>query len=83
MLNNLFASSANYFISLAYDESDSDIKLERLKAVLNSEIDINDFENTYQISEHEFDSLKNHFTEYELTLKKKCIIGFKTNKKSK
>lgn len=61
--------AVNYFLSLANDNSKSEIGFGKVKSSLYSDIDINELEKTYQVSKHELDSLKNHFNEFELTLK--------------
>jgi len=59
----------NYFLSLANDNSKSEIRIEKLKSSLYSDIDIKELEKTYQVSKHGLDSLKNHFDEYESSIK--------------
>ena len=59
----------NYFLSLANDNSKSGIRFEKLKISLYSDIDIKELEKTYQVTEHDLDSLKNHFNEYESSIK--------------
>ena len=75
--SNLFAqfyeaieeNAVNYFLSLANGNPVSEIEFEKLKFTLYSVIDPVEFEKTYQISKNELDSLKNHFNEYELSIK--------------
>ena len=62
-------NAVNYFLSLADDSSKSQMEFEILKTALYSDIDIKEFENTYQITKHELDSLKEHFNGYESQLK--------------
>jgi hypothetical protein len=74
---NLFAQfyeaiekdAVNYFLSLADDNSKSEMEFEKLKTVLYSDIDINELEKTYKVTLHNLDSLKNHFNEYESSIK--------------
>lgn len=74
---NLFAQfyeaiekdAVNYFISLADDNSKSQIRFDKLKSSLFSDIDKETIEKTYQVSKHGLDSLKNHFDEYESSIK--------------
>lgn len=74
---NLFAqfyeaiekNAVNYFTSLADDNSKSEIEFEKLKTALYSDIDKETIEKTYQVSKHGLDSLKNHFDEYESSIK--------------
>ena len=74
---NLFAQfyeviendAVNYFLSLADDNSKSDLEFEKLKTALYSDIEINELENTYQTTTKELDSLKKHFNEYESSIK--------------
>ena len=61
--------AVNYFLSLADNNSKSEIEFEKLKTSLYSDIDIKELEKTYQVSKHELDSLKNHFNEYESSIK--------------
>ncbi len=75
--SNLFAQfyeviekdAVNYFLSLADDNSKSEIEFEKLKTSLYSDIDIKELEKTYQVTKHDLDSLKNHFNEYESSIK--------------
>ena len=74
---NLFAQfyeviendAVNYFLSLADDDSKSDLEFEKLKTALYSDIEVNELENTYQTTTKELDSLKKHFNEYESSIK--------------
>ncbi len=74
---NLFAQfyeviendAVNYFLSLADDNSKSDLEFEKLKTALYSDIEVNELENTYQTTTKELDSLKKHFNEYESSIK--------------
>jgi len=74
---NLFAqfyeaiekNAVNYFTSLADDNSKSEIEFEKLKTALYSDIDKETIEKTYQVSKHGLDGLKNHFDEYESSIK--------------
>jgi hypothetical protein len=62
-------NAVDYLISLADDSSKSEMEFEILKTALYSDIDLSELEKTYQVSKHGLDSLKNHFSEYESTLK--------------
>lgn len=62
-------AAAQYFINLSNKSSDADNDLIKLKELLFQNYDNVDFENKYQISANNFDSLKNHFNEYESTIK--------------
>ena len=61
--------AVNYFLSLADDNSKSEIEFEKLKTSLYSDIDKKEIEKTYQVTKHGLDSLKNHFDEYESSIK--------------
>jgi hypothetical protein len=58
-----------YFLSLANDNSKSEIRFEKLKSSLYLDIDKETIEKTYQVPKHGLDSLKNHFDEYESSIK--------------
>ena len=61
--------AVDYFLSLADDNSKSEIEFEKLKTSLYSDIDAETIEKTYQVSMQGLDSLKNHFDEYESSIK--------------
>lgn len=61
-------AAAQYFINLSNNSSYADSDLIILKNLLFQSYD--EIESKYQTSIHEFDSLKNHFNEYESTIKK-------------
>lgn len=62
-------ASAQYFINLSNKSSDADNVLIKLKGLLFQNYDTVEFESKYQTSINQFDSLKNHFNEYEATIK--------------
>lgn len=62
-------AAAQYFISLSNKNLVTDNDLLRLKNLLFQSYDKVDFESKYQISINQFDILKNHFNEYESTIK--------------
>jgi hypothetical protein len=62
-------TAAQYFISLSNKDSEIDSDLLKLKEMLLRNYDKAKLENNYQTSINDFDSLKNHFTEYESTVK--------------
>lgn len=62
-------AAAQYFINLSNKNSDADSDLIKLKKLLFQNYDRVEFENKYQTSINQFDSLKNHFNEYEATIK--------------
>jgi len=62
-------NAVNYFLLLDDDNSKSEIEFEKLKSSLYSDININELGKTYQVSKHEVDSLKNHSSEYESSIK--------------
>ena len=62
-------SATEYFISLSNKDSEVDSDLSKLKEILFRNFDKTELESKYQMSINDFDSLKNHFTEYESTVK--------------
>ena len=58
-------AAAQYFINLSNKNSDADSDLIKLKNLLFQNYDRVEFENKYQTSINQFDSLKNHFNQYE------------------
>jgi len=62
-------TAAKYFISLSNKDSEVDSDLLKLKEILFRNYDKVELENKYQTSINDFDSLKNHFNEYESTIK--------------
>ena len=62
-------AAAQYFINLSNKSSDADNDLIKLKDLLFQNYDKVEFESKYQTSINQFDSLKNHFNEYESTIK--------------
>ena len=62
-------SATEYFISLSNKDSEVDSDLSKLKEILFRNFDKTELESKYQTSINDFDSLKNHFNEYEPTIK--------------
>lgn len=62
-------AAAKYFINLSNKSSNADNDLIKLKDLLFQRYDKFEFESKYQTSINHFDSLKNHFNEYEATIK--------------
>ena len=62
-------AAAQYFINLSSKSSDADNDLIKLKGLLFQNYDTVEFESKYQTSINQFDSFKNHFNEYEATIK--------------
>jgi hypothetical protein len=62
-------AAAKYFINLSNKSSNADNDLIKLKDLLFQRYDKFEFESKYQTSINQFDSLKNHFNEYEATIK--------------
>jgi len=62
-------AAAQYFINLSNKSSDADYDFIKLKNLLFQSYDKVEFESKYQISINDFDSLKNHFNEYESIIK--------------
>ncbi len=62
-------AAAQYFINLSNKNLDADNDLIKLKDLLFQSYDKVEFENNFQSSMTAFDSLKNHFNEYESKLK--------------
>lgn len=62
-------AAAHYFINLSNKSSDADNDLIKLKNLLFQSYDKVEFESKYQTSINLFDSLKNHFNEYESSQK--------------
>ena len=58
-------TAVQYFINLSNKSSDADNDLIELKDLLFQSYDKAELENKYQTSINQFDSLKNHFNEYE------------------
>ena len=58
-------AAVQYFINLSNKSSDADNDLIELKDLLFQSYDKAELENKYQTSINQFDSLKNHFNEYE------------------
>ncbi len=61
--------AAQYFVNLSNQDSKSEENLFKLKETLFKNYDKAELESKYQISIKDFDSLKNHFNEYESTIK--------------
>lgn len=61
--------AAQYFISLSNKDSDAENNLSKLKELLYRNYDKAELGSKYQISINDFDSLKKHFNEYEITIK--------------
>jgi hypothetical protein len=62
-------NAAQYFISLSNKDSEAENDLSKLKEILFRNYDKAELEIKYQTSINDFDSLKNHFNEYESTIK--------------
>lgn len=62
-------AAVQYFINLSNESSDTDNDLIRLKDLLFQSYDKTVLETKYQLSINDFDSLKKHFDEFELTIK--------------
>ncbi len=62
-------NAAQYFISLSNKDSEAENDLSKLKEILFRNYDKAELESKYQTSINDFDSLKNHFNEYESTIK--------------
>ena len=62
-------AAAQYFINLSSKSSDADNDLIKLKDLLFQNYDTVELQSKYQTSIINFDSLKNHFNEYEATIK--------------
>jgi len=62
-------NAAQYFISLSNKDSETDNDLFKLKEILFKNYDKAELESKYQTSISDFDSLKNHFNEYESIIK--------------
>ena len=62
-------TAAKYFISLSNKGSDAENDLLKIKKMLFKNYDKAELESKYDVSISDFDSLKNHFNEYEPTIK--------------
>ena len=62
-------AAAHYFINLSNKSSDAGDDLIKLRNLLFQSYDKFEFESKYQTSIIQFDSLKNHFNQYELSIK--------------
>ncbi|MFZ1519910.1 MAG: hypothetical protein WAU11_14100 [Ignavibacteriaceae bacterium] len=62
-------TAAKYFIILSNKDSDAENNLLKLKEMLFKNYDKAELESKYEVSINDFDSLKNHFNEYESTIK--------------
>ncbi len=62
-------AAAQYFINLSNKSSQADNDLIKLKDLLFQNYDTVELQSKYQTSIINFDSLKNHFNEYEATIK--------------
>ncbi len=62
-------TATQYFISLSNKDPKANNEFLKLKQLLFSDFDKAELESKYQISINDFDSLKNHFNEYESTIK--------------
>jgi len=62
-------AAAKYFINLSNKSSNADNDLIKLKDLLFQNYDTVELQSKYQTSIINFDSLKNHFNEYEATIK--------------
>jgi hypothetical protein len=62
-------NAAQYFISLSNKDSETDNDLFKLKEILFKNYNKAELESKYEVSINDFDSLKNHFNEYESIIK--------------
>ena len=62
-------TAAKYFINLSNKGSDAENDLLKLKKMLFKNYDKAELESKYDVSISDFDSLKNHFNEYESSIK--------------
>lgn len=62
-------AASEYLINLSNKNSQADNDFLKLKQLLNNDFDKAELESKYQISLNNFNSLKNHFSEYESTIK--------------
>jgi hypothetical protein len=62
-------AAAHYFINLSNKSSDAGNDLIKLRNLLFQSYDKFEFESKYQTSINQFDTLKNHFNEYENTIR--------------
>ena len=62
-------AAAKYFINLSNKSSNSDNDLIKLQDLLYQKYDNVELETKYQIQQNDFDSLKNHFDEYQSSIK--------------
>ena len=67
-------AAAKYFINLSNKSSQADNYLIKLKDLLFQNYDRVELESKYQISINQFDSLKNHFKDYESKAKNLSLI---------
>lgn len=65
VIESIENAAAQYFINLSNKNSDADSDLIKLKNLLFQSYDKAEIENKYQTSINNFDSLKNHFNQYE------------------
>lgn len=61
-------AASQYFINLSNKNSNAASDLNKLQELLSQKYDIVELETKYQIPQNYFDSLKNHFNEYETTI---------------
>jgi hypothetical protein len=69
VFESIAKSATEYFISLSNKDFKADSDFVVLKEILFRNYDKVELENKYQTSINDFDSLKNHFNEYESTVK--------------
>lgn len=62
-------AAAKYFISLSNKNSKADSDFVKLKEILFKNYDKAELKSKYEVSINDFDGLKNHFNEYESTIK--------------
>ncbi len=62
-------AAAKYFINLSNKNSKADSDFVELKEILFKNYDKAELESKYEVSTNDFDSLKNHFKEYESSIK--------------
>ena len=62
-------AAAKYFINLSNKSSNADNDLIKLQDLLYQKYDNVELETKYQIQQNDFDSLKNHFDEYQSSIK--------------
>jgi hypothetical protein len=69
MYESIEKNAAQYFISLSNKDSEAEYDLLKLKDILFKNYDKAEFESKYQTSIINYESLKNHFSVYESTIR--------------